>query len=135
MNEMKWYNRVQTEYIINEEKRVVVCQITAIDDLNMRLVKYGFNPHYNYSKVKTYRGIARCHPDDVWNVTYGKRLAEYRASKKRVKDVNQEIEKFIDKLQKCSLALVKYGVMKQPRYPELSDIIDENGETEVDGVS
>ena len=134
---MRWnLNRVRTEYIVNEEKRVVVCQITAIEDLNTRLVKYGFDARKNdKNRVKTYRGVARCHPDDEWNVTYGKRLAEYRASQKRVNAVNKEIEDFIDELQRKSLMLVKHGVMKQPRYPELSDIIDENDETEVDGVS
>ena len=134
---MRWnLNRVRTEYIVNEEKRVVVCQITAVDDFNTRLVKYGFEPRRDKKgSVKCYRGVARCHPDDEWNVTYGKRLAEYRASKKRVNAVNGEIEDFIDELQRKSLMLVKHGVMKQPRYPELSDIIDENNETETDGIS
>lgn len=116
---MRWnLNRVRTEYMVNEKARVVVCQITAVDDFNTRLVKYGFEPRRDKKgTVKCYRGVARCHPEDEWNETFGKRLAEYRASQKRVNSVNKEIEDFIETLQRDSLRLVKYGIMKQPRYP------------------
>ena len=126
---MRWnLNRVRTEYMVNEKARVVVCQITAVDDLNTRLVKYGFEPRRDKEgKVRCYRGVARCHPEDEWNETFGKRLAEYRASQKRVNSVNKEIEEFIDTLQRDSLRLVKYGIMKQPRYPAFpGEEIDEN---------
>ena len=116
---MRWnLNRVRTEYMVNEKARVVVCQITAVDDFNTRLMKYGFEPNRDKKgPVKCYRGVARCHPEDEWNETFGKRLAEYRASQKRVNSVNKEIEDFIETLQRDSLRLVKYGIMKQPRYP------------------
>lgn len=119
-----WFNsgnRVRTEFRVNEEKRVVICQITAMDDMNVRLAKYNFYNYYPWGKVRTYRGIARCHPDDQWNETFGRRLAEYRATKLRVNDVNREIQKFISRLERDSLNLVRYGVMKQPRYPEMPE--------------
>ena len=89
--------RVTTEYKVNEAKRTVVCIITTINDVPHRLAKYGLaDEEYDEIDydVRIYKGIAKCAPEDEWNEAYGKHLAEYRASKLRQSDVNNEIKKY-----------------------------------------
>ena len=74
-----------------------------------------------YGGCKTYNGIAKCAPEDEWDETYGKRLAEYRASKAREKYVNRCIKEYSDKVMKNIVNLNKYGRIKTPRYPEHPD--------------
>ena len=118
---------VKTSYVVNKEKRTVVCIIEATDDFIHRAQKYGvpLNNYWDfyekYKGCKTYKGIAKCAPEDEWDETYGKRLAEYRASKAREKYVNRWIREYSDKVLKSIVDLNKYGRIKTPRYPEHPD--------------
>ena len=122
---MHWYNRVQTDFFVDETNRVVVCHITAVDDVAIRLRKYGFKGVEH--EVVTYKGIAKCHPNDEWDETYGRRLAEYRATQARTNAVNQEIKKFIKTMDRQLGLLEIYGFMKNPRVPK-APIDEKTGE-------
>lgn len=114
-------NRVTTEYKVNEEKRTVVCIMTTVNDVPLRLAKYGLaDEDYDAINldIRTYKGIAKCAPGDVWDETYGKRLAEYRAARARQVDVNTELKAYINGISKCIDNLYDHGLMKNPHKPE-----------------
>jgi hypothetical protein len=54
-------SQLETKYVVNAEKRTIVCLLTDTD------------------WDKTFTGIAKCNPDDVFDETVGKRVANYRA--------------------------------------------------------
>ena len=114
-------DRVTTEYKVNKEKRTVVCIITAVNDVPLRLAKYGLADE-EYDDVdldiRTYKGIAKCSLEDTWDESYGKRLAEYRAARARQTDVNSELKKYIKDISKCIDNLYDYGLMRKPREPK-----------------
>lgn len=114
-------NRMTKKYIVNKEKRTVVCIITTYEDRINRLYKYGLE-NYDVFKmfggVKVYKGIAKCAPEDEWDETYGKRLAEYRACKAREVDVNNALKDYIKKIRKRLDNLEKYGMLKPQKRPE-----------------
>ena len=81
------------KYVIDEEKRTVVCYMTncrydALDALRqsgalcmIAVPTMGCKPYLKPSKLlinDIYRGKAKCHPDDIWNVEEGKRIARNR---------------------------------------------------------
>jgi len=95
--------------------------MTAVNDIPLRLAKYGLvDEDYNAINFdfRTYKGIAKCAPGDVWDETYGKRLAEYRAARARQADVNTELKAYINNISKCIDNLYDHGLMKNPRKPE-----------------
>ncbi len=115
-------DRVTTEYKVNEKKGTIVCIITTVNDIPLRLAKYGLADE-NYDNIdfdiRTYKGIAKCAPGDTWDETYGKRLAEYRAARARQVDVNNELKTYIHGISKCIDNLYDYGLMKDPHKPEV----------------
>ena len=113
-------NRIEVEYKVNAEKRTVVCIITTVNDVPNKLAKYGLadESYDDYDDIRIYKGIARCAPEDEWDETYGKRLAEYRATRARQIDVNNDLRKFIKGISRCIDNLYDYGLLKDPHKPE-----------------
>lgn len=113
--------KVTTEYKVNKEKGTVVCILTVINDIPLRLAKYGLADE-DYDDIdfdiRIYKGIAKCAPEDHWDEIYGKRLAEYRASRARQIDVNNELKSYIRGVSKCIDNLYDYGLMKDPHKPD-----------------
>lgn len=110
---------VRTEYIVNKEKRTVVCRITTVNDAEDRLCKFGLKNYWfgDGPVIRTYIGIAKCSPEDEWDEITGKRLAEYRASRKRQIDVNNTLKKEIKRILKATDALYDHGLLKHPNKP------------------
>lgn len=112
---------VFTEYIVNKEKRTVVCKITTTNDIEDRLYKFGlYNDLYQYGNAvfRTYTGIAKCSPQDTWDEITGKRLAEYRAARKRQIDVNNTLKCEIKRILNAADALSAHGMLKEPNKPK-----------------
>lgn len=110
---------VNTEFFVNEDKRTVVCVIRTLNDIPERLAKYNLaDDQYDRNDIRVYRGYAYCAPEDEWNENYGRHLAEYRASRARQVDVNNEIKKYIKGISKCIDNLYDHGLMKNPHKPE-----------------
>lgn len=73
-------------YYIDEEKRTVVavmddCEYDAIDVLQKMGIRKITHDGYNMDKFMmntSYRGKAKCSPDDEWNEEYGMALARNR---------------------------------------------------------
>ena len=111
---------VTTEFIVNEEKRTVVCIITTVDDMADRLAKYGLadDQYDDIEDIRVYKGIAKCCPQDTWDESFGKKLAEWRAARKRQVDINNEIYDFIYSMDDRLEALERYGRLKDPTPPK-----------------
>lgn len=121
-------DRVKTDFKVDEKNRVVVCIITASFDVESRLMKYGFideDVEWKYFNGNTkpcrYVGIARCAEGDEWNPAFGKKLAEYRASEKRMRDVNRRLDAYVSEINKKIADLTNYGYMKASKMPEESN--------------
>ncbi len=112
-----------TEFKINREKGVIVCIVRTREDILEIFRKYhclDFLGYIKFYEEKVYKGIARCAPEDKWDETYGKRLAEYRAMMKRRKSVNKEIKKIWRDTSRKLNDLYKYGFLKAPKEPEMA---------------
>ena len=114
---------IKTEFKVNKEKRVIVCIITTFNDIETRLAKYKLGDEFydEWDETRIYKGIAYCSPEDEWDESYGRHLAEYRAMKARQIDVNNELKKFIRNTSLCLDNLYDYGLLKDPHKPERSE--------------
>lgn len=116
------FNTIKKEFKINKEKRTIVCILTTHEDFSTRLNKYGiylgWEDDYHPFDDRIYKGIAKCSPNDEWDETYGKHLAEYRAEKMRQVDINNQIKNYINKTAKKLDNLYDYGMLKEPRKPK-----------------
>ncbi len=110
---------VTTEFIVNEKKRTVVCIITTVDDFITRIEKYGLgdDKYDDIEDVRVYKGIAKCCPQDTWDESYGKKLAEWRAERKRQVDINNEIYDYTWSMRDRLVTLETYGMLKEPTPP------------------
>lgn len=116
---MKSQTKVNTKYYVDEEKEVVACVLTVTDEVLNKLHKYGLATEYfpYEPDVRKYTGVARCSLEDEFDVEYGKRLAEYRASYKRWKDVNCELLDYASKETAKVENLIHYGLLRKPTSP------------------
>lgn len=86
-----------TNFFVNEEKKVVTCIITA--DFNVKKLEH---PHLIFLAPKAFIdngienssaiievGIAKCNPLDVFDIDKGKRIAESRAKQQLFKKANR----------------------------------------------
>lgn len=110
---------VTTEFIVNEKKRTVVCIITTVDDFITRIEKYGLgdDKYDDIEDVRIYKGIAKCCPQDTWDESYGKKLAEWRAERQRQVDINNEIYDYTFSMRDRLVTLETYGMLKKPTPP------------------
>lgn len=92
----------EPHYYIDEVKRTVVCTITIRPSAMVDVLDY---LEINSYKT-TVRGIAKCAPEDEFNMTTGMRIAESKAKAKAFKKmakllqiVYTELEAQVDKLK------------------------------------
>ena len=82
------------QYYINKEKRTIAarmvdCQYDIIDILYKMGIDRVFRANYRIEDFlikDTYRGVAKCAPEDTWDEEVGKRIARNRLLKKYHKD-------------------------------------------------
>ena len=94
---------MEVKYIVNQEKRKIVCVITEDPyklDLILDNVIYYFAP-VDYRRIKkTYVGIATCAAEDEWNEEFGRKLAFDRAKTKLDRTIFSAAQKTINYLDK-----------------------------------
>ena len=106
---------VITTYYINKEKRTVVCVMDTFNDVCDKIRKYDLKvPDKYYCEKKTFRGVAKCSPEDEWDEAVGKRLAERRAAAKRQNYVNNAIDRYVDKEIVRLNNLLGHGSLRYP---------------------
>lgn len=114
---------VITAYYVNKEKRTVVCVMDTFADVQDKISKYGLKvPDKYYCEKKTFRGVAKCSPEDEWDEAVGRKLAERRAAAKRQNYVNNAIDRYVDKEVARLNNLIEHGVL---RYPNEVEIVEE----------
>lgn len=124
-------DRVKRQFKINGN--VVTCIITAKLDVEYRLYRYGLMNENDFAtlyyggdlnkttKIFKYVGVAKCAPGDEFDLSIGKRIAEYRASEKRMRDVNRRINEAIDDIENKINNLETHGLIKISKKPEIID--------------
>ena len=89
-----------------------------IDEKNKRVIAIC---RYAGRKIKT---IAKCHPDDVFDIEYGTKLAiargEYKVAKIKIKNASN---KYLEAAKMADEAERKYDAMKQ-YYMDSVDLLD-----------
>ena len=115
----------EPKFIINKEKRTIVCILNPESTMYKRIKKYTSSnslltllPSKYYEFEPVFKGIAKCAPEDEWDEAYGKRLAEYRAYCKKRRYINETLQNFINKVRKSADDIEKYGMFKKAKYPE-----------------
>lgn len=108
-NGIKWF--------INEEKGIVVCKLTDCRTIPAdRIIKYA--PHFDLwagtSRTSCiihdeYTGVAKCSPEDTFDIEVGKNIALRRAKAKRAKAINQAIAQQINYVTREIEILKKHG--------------------------
>ena len=111
------------EYLVFEDKGVVVCKLWNCHFIALdRLAKYSFFSVWNPEKYlvdDVFVGVAKCAPEDKFDLEYGKKLALTRAKIKRGNAVNNAIRTFIADVDKALTRLENEAVH---RVPEIEDI-------------
>lgn len=121
-------DRVKRQFRVNGN--VVTCIITARLDVEYRLYKYGLMSEREFASlyyddnnmnVIKYVGVAKCAPEDYFDLDTGKRIAEYRASEKRMRDVNRRLSAAIEEIENNINNLEEHGYIKISKKPEIID--------------
>lgn len=89
------------EYLVFESQGVVVCKLHRCKHIVVdRLNKYArgnlclFGDVDNYTINDTFTGVARCAPEDTFDIETGKKLALIRAKAKRAKAINNAVRRY-----------------------------------------
>lgn len=115
------------KFFVNEEKRTVVAIVdNCLSDFRNRISK---NPFFEILYVaddykggewtfmnESYKGIAKCHPNDVFDVEIGKEIAKNRALRKYYSDLRLKYSRFFDMLD------------------EIADVADKNYDMIIDRI-
>ena len=134
MAEKKFFQRIKgkdIEYMIYPEERRVVCRLLDCSRTAFkRILKYT-NADYvigPYRVDDTFVGIAKCAPEDEFDVEIGMELSLAKAKRKRCKAVNNMLIKYIEDVQ-CGLdRLAAYGIHSMPELPSNGTETDDNSE-------
>ena len=118
------------EYLIFEDKGVVVCKLWNCWDIaRQRIKKYmpctSVNlslAFFDYTIDDVFVGVAKCAPDDEFDLEYGKKLALTRAKIKRGRAVNNAIAEYINDTQNGLARLNFMGIHKIPDIEDIEEV-------------
>ena len=102
-------------WTIDEENKIVVCSLHHCEDIaTSRIFKRFHNLDIYFDKryrmKSSYVGVAKCNPQDDFNVEFGKDLSLYRAKVKRNKAANRAIQKYIRNTARTLKQLADYDI-------------------------
>ena len=98
--EMRTANRQEVEFLEFPEKGVVVCKLSGCSEIPvMRIEKYTrtvIDPYEfpRYIIDDTFVGVAKCAPEDTFDLEYGRKLALVKAKNKRGAAINRALTRF-----------------------------------------
>ena len=117
-------NNENIRYFIDEDKRTVVALLTVprteICDEMCNIINKNSNRYFLVTNILTtdamlltgaYRGKAKAHPDDEWDVEEGKKWARIRARQMYMKErkrIMKALENVFDDIEDNIEAAVKY---------------------------
>lgn len=102
-------------FVINKDEGIVVCKLSNCSEIaRNRIWKYTQKlfqyPDVDYIIKDEYVGVAKCAPEDKFDLEYGKKLALSRAKQKRSKAVNSAIVDFINAQKHSIKELERFGI-------------------------
>ena len=115
----------EMEYLEYPEKGVVVaklynCAFIPISRIYDQLRFWVSNEDLlKYCIADTYVGVAKCSPDDTFDLETGRKIALTKAKRARGKAVNNAIKKFISDMTADLKRLEEYGIHKIPDPSEI----------------
>ena len=93
-------------FIVNKEKRTVVCYVVDVKEQFVATVPYDFEDFVHADRCWSHKpkyllnikycGIAKCAPDDEWDEEIGRHIAYHRMLHKFHKDFFRVASKFIN---------------------------------------
>ena len=109
------------KFVVNEEKKIVICKLENCKEIACnRLLKYAPSIFYSWDLCKipdVFSGVARCAPEDEFDVEYGKKLALIRAKRKRGQAINKSLRKAVRMMEREIMDIKKYGIHHIPDLP------------------
>lgn len=110
-----YLNKNRVKFYVDEEKRVVVAVLQGAENDFRDAARKIFHKNAmgdmaflganSYLNSDVFRGKARCHPDDEWDVEAGKTLAFNRLRDKYARAWDKEVEYLLDKLSDIAAEL------------------------------
>lgn len=120
---MKKDKKGDIEYIVLKNKKTVVCRIWNCESIaRERICKYtgDWSAINNLNAISdVFVGIAKCAPEDEFDIEFGKKLALTRAKEKRGKAINEVIYNYTADVRRNLDALMKYGIHEVPNPKKL----------------
>ena len=110
------------KFIVNKDKRIVICKLLNCRDIPWNRISKYVSGGYWYEDMdvkQIYTGVARCSAEDEWDEEYGKKLALARAKRRRARDINRELNKFCDKIERQIRDLRHYGIHELPSIDDI----------------
>ena len=108
----------EVKYFIDEKNKTIVCQLCNCKHIaEYRVEKYATHlaPRFKELDISDkFYGIARCNPEDEFDIEYGKKISLTRAKRKRGQAINNMIKNLINKVQRELDTLEKYGIHEVP---------------------
>ena len=126
-------NSNQCQYIIDKDKRKIICVIKNTKSLVYRFIDgLGYDPidYYWISDLimpSTFSGVATCSPYDEWDEELGKRLAfaraKYKVDRSFFKRANKLINELDDKVNQLYTAFNDCGADLSERHRHREEVI------------
>ena len=112
---MRVINSEDMKIIIDSANRVVICELyncefMAISRIH-KYIKNNSTPRIRrYLINNSFTGVAKCDPEDVWDVDTGIAIAMERAKKKRNKAANAAVLKYVTETARELENLADFGI-------------------------
>lgn len=103
---VKFLDKSKVDFIVKEDEGVVVARFANPEDLSYRIaekianLKLGFyisnkDVKSLIDRVSTVRGVAKCAPEDTFDIKIGKRIALSHLKNKTTKSILKLIERYL----------------------------------------
>ena len=124
---LRMINGQEVEFLEFPEKGVVVCKLSGCGDIPVvRIEKYTRNKvdpyvYQRYTIDDTFVGVAKCSPEDTFDLEYGRKLALIKAKSKRGAAINKALQRYKSDTLQDLMRLAEEGIHPVPDPKEFID--------------
>lgn len=108
---VKFLDKSKVDFIVKENEGIVVAKFSEPETLTCRILQLinnedaGFKAFWKdaamiLDRVSTVRGVAKCAPEDTFDVKTGKRIALSHLRFKTIRSISKLISRHIEKIHK-----------------------------------
>ena len=98
------FDSSETRFFVNEKKRTVVCMLNG----HLNTPSWTMGAYVNEAWIKSY-GVAKCSPEDTFDVERGKRIAMAKAENRAYLDALKLIEPYIENMEAYIAAYANFN--------------------------